>query len=112
MSTAIDLMQFVPAIKGLLEEEGFVFKYEHKEYPIIIFSLESTGTWYEFDIDIEKRNNNEEQILLFLGKMERAWNEQDDEENKLEEICRVNIYDPDSLDEVRKVLTKIRNDSK
>lgn len=105
----LDLMQVVPAIRGLAEEEGFKFEYENKDYAIVICSLGED--WFEFNIDTEKRSNTEERILLFLGKMDRNWNEEDDNENPVKEICRVDIHDSDSLDKVREILSKIRNES-
>ena len=101
----MDLMQIVPAIKGLVVEEGFKFEYDHKDYSIVIFSL--NADWYEINIDIEKRNNNEQRVLLYLGKMERTWNEEDEEENKVKEVCRVDIHDSDSLAKVREILARI-----
>tara|TARA_R100001244_G_scaffold25113_4_gene25652 strand:- start:99593 stop:99955 length:363 start_codon:yes stop_codon:yes gene_type:complete len=104
----MDLMQVVPAIRGLVEEEGFKCEYENKDYAIIIASLGDKH--FEFNVDTEKRNNAEERVLLFVGAMNRQWNEEDEQENPVKEICRVDIHDPDSLDKVRVLLQGIRDE--
>lgn len=107
----MDLMQVIPAIRGLVVEEGFKCEYENKDYAIVIASLGEgpERKHYEFNVDSEKRNNSEERVLLFVGAMSRVWNEEDEKENPVKEICRVDIHDPDSLDKVREILRKIRD---